>query len=189
MKTTPSAPTQTSVNQRQLLHQGRVFKLFRDDVVLPNGNPARIDVIRHPGAAAIVAWTGADHILLIKQYRYSLDATIWEIPAGTIDAAETPLHCAQRELGEETGFSAGEWINLGVLTPLPGYSDERLHLYLAQDLTPVPRALDEDEIVSVAEIRFEQALEMVDQGRIQDAKTIAALFMTLRWRQKEALPS
>jgi ADP-ribose pyrophosphatase len=171
------------IKQRRLLHQGRVFKLFSDDVVLPNGTATCIDVIRHPGAAAIVAWTTTDHIVLIKQYRYSLDAEIWEIPAGTLDAMETPLACAQRELGEETGFQAAQWEVLGSMTPVPGYSDEQLHLYLARDLTPVPRALDADEIVNVSEIPFEQALEMVDQGLIQDAKTIAALFKTLRWRQ------
>ena len=160
-----------------LVHQGRVFALHRDQVTLPNGVATTLDVIRHPGAAAIVPVTDRDHVLLIRQYRYAIDAYIWEIPAGTMEPGESPLACARRELIEEIGMSAQDWHKLGAIAPLPAYSDETIHLFRAQNLVPSEQDLDPDEIIEIHEFRFAETLEMIRTGRIRDAKTISGLMM------------
>ena len=159
------------------VHQGRVFTLHRDRITLPNGVATTLDVIRHPGAAAIVPLTDKGHVLLIHQYRYAIDDHIWEIPAGTMEPGESPLACAQRELAEEIGISAQSWHKLGAIAPLPAYSDETIHLFRGQDLQPAEQHLDPDEILDIQEFRFEETLEMIRTGLIRDAKTISGLMM------------
>jgi 8-oxo-dGTP pyrophosphatase MutT (NUDIX family) len=166
-------------NDSTLVHQGRVFALRRDQVTLPNGVATTLEVIRHPGAAAIVPVTDRGHVLLIRQYRYAIDAYIWEIPAGTMEPGELPLACARRELAEEIGVSAQSWQELGVVVPLPAYSDETIHLYRAEGLLPAAQHLDPDEILEIHEFRYEEALAMIRTGQIRDAKTITGL-MTAR---------
>lgn len=163
------------INRREKLHQGRVFALVRENVTLDNGVTVDIDTIRHPGASAIVPLTDAGSVLLIRQYRHSVGGYIWEIPAGTLNPDEDPEACAARELTEETGYAAGAWRRLGEITPVPGYSDERIHLFLATDLTPAAQNLDVDEVLAVHEFPLERAAEMIASGEIQDAKTICAL--------------
>jgi ADP-ribose pyrophosphatase len=158
-----------------LVHQGRVFALHRDQVTLPNGVATTLEVIRHPGAAAIVPVTDRGQVLLIRQYRYAIDAYIWEIPAGTMEPGELPLACAQRELAEEIGVSAQSWQELGVVVPLPAYSDETIHLYRAEGLLPAEQHLDPDEILEIHEFRYEETLAMIRTGQIRDAKTITGL--------------
>lgn len=165
------------INKNVTLHEGKVFRLVRENITLENGVTVDIDIIHHPGASAIVPVTESNTLLMIKQYRHAAGDFIWEIPAGTLDPDENPLHCAKRELIEETGFSAGEWKKLGEITPLPGYSDERIHIFLATDLTPAEQDLDVDEILHVHEIGFDDAVGMVHRGEIEDGKTISALFM------------
>ncbi len=167
----------TQVNFQRTLHRGRVFRLVRENVTLENGVVTELDVIRHPGAAAIVPFTAKDTVLLIRQYRHAAGGYIWEIPAGTVDPGESPLACARRELIEETGFSAERWVDLGEITPLPAYSDERIRLFGATELNPAKQHLDEDEILDVHEMPFEEALSMIQKDEIQDAKTISALFL------------
>ncbi|MCG6880465.1 MAG: NUDIX hydrolase [Deltaproteobacteria bacterium] len=150
---------------------------MRENVTLENGVVAEIDVIRHPGASAIVPVLRPNTLLMIKQYRHAAGGFIWEIPAGTMDTGESPLACAKRELIEETGFSAENWITLGEITPLPAYSDERIHIFGATNLTPEKQHLDQDEILEVHEVPFDDALSMVRDNQIQDAKTISALFL------------
>ena len=116
-------------------------------------------------------------VLLLKQYRHALRDHILEIPAGTMDGRETALNCAQRELVEETGHSAKDWQKLGVITPVPGYSDERIHMFLATGLKPAAQDLDQDEIIRVYEVELDEALEMIKSGQIQDAKSIAGLYL------------
>ena len=106
---------------------------------------------------------------------------IWEIPAGTLDPQEEIIDCARRELTEETGYSAAQWHRLGEITPVPGYSDERIHIFLAADLQPAGRHLDADEVIEVKEVDFFKALEMIGDGQIQDAKSIAGLFLASAW--------
>lgn len=171
----------TKINQSVTLHEGRVFRLVRENVTLENGITIDLDIIRHPGASAIVPLTENDTLLMIRQYRHATGGFIWEIPAGTLDPNETPLQCAERELIEETGFSAKAWQELGEITPVPGYSDERIHIFLATDLTPTWQDLDADEILRVHEVNFADAVRMVQRGEIQDGKTISALLMASLW--------
>jgi ADP-ribose pyrophosphatase len=165
----------TIVNRQEQVYQGRVFTMVRENVTLDNGVTVDIDTIQHPGASAIVPITAEETVILIRQYRHAVGGYIWEIPAGTLDPGEDPAACAARELVEETGYAAASWRRLGEITPVPGYSDERIHLYLATDLTPASQHLDADEVLDVHEISFETALKMIDAGDIQDAKTICAL--------------
>ncbi len=168
---------QTKVNKKNVLHQGRTFRLIQENVTLANGATTDLDIIRHPGAAAVVAMFPDNRLLMLKQYRHAVGEYIWEIPAGTLDGAESGIACAKREIIEETGYSAGRWTALGSIRPLPGYSDELIHLFLARDLSPAPQNLDFDEVLSVHEIPFDEALRMVSNGSIQDAKTICALHL------------
>ena len=164
-----------------LIHEGRVFNVFQETVPLPNGATINLDVIRHPGAAAIVPLTRNHTVIMLEQYRHAVGGTIWEIPAGTLDRDELPLTCAQRELTEETGYTAATWQKLGVITPVPGYSDERIQIFLATDLSISVQKLDPDEVLDVREVSFSDALEMISRGGIQDAKTICGLFMAHAW--------
>jgi len=116
-------------------------------------------------------------VLLLRQYRHALKGYIWEIPAGTLDPQESVINCAKRELIEETGYSADHWQKLGEITPVPGYSDERIHIFLASGLQPSRQHLDKDEIINVHEIEYHEALEMIKRGKIQDAKSITGLFL------------
>ena len=163
------------VNSQEALYQGRVFRLDKENITLGNGVNVDVDIIRHPGASAIVPLLKENTLLMIRQYRHAVGDFIWEIPAGTLDANEAPIQCARRELIEETGYSADSWHELGKIYPLPGYSDERIHIFLASDLTPARQDLDMDEVLEVHEVDFKDAIEMIYKGEIQDAKTIAAL--------------
>ncbi|WP_373500534.1 NUDIX hydrolase [Desulfococcus sp.] len=163
------------INRQEEIHQGRVFTLVRENVTLDNGVTVDIDTIRHPGASAIVPMTDEGSVVLIRQYRHSVGGYIWEIPAGTLNPHENPEACAARELAEETGYAAGAWRKLGEITPVPGYSDERIHLFLATDLRPAAQQLDADEVLAVHVFPFETAQAMIASGDIQDAKTICAL--------------
>ncbi len=172
-----------TINSRTTIHRGRVFELVTENVTLRNGVTTNMEYIEHPGATGIVALSDRKHVILIRQYRHTLREDIWEIPAGTLDPRESASACAQRELIEETGFSAGRWHSLGAITPVPGYSDERVHLFVAQNLQPAARNLDEDEIIRVHQIEFEEALGMIRRGEIKDAKTIAGLYLASEWLQ------
>ena len=165
------------VNSRNALHQGRVFRLDKENITLGNGVNVDVEIIRHPGASAIVPFLEENTLLMIKQYRHAVGGFIWEIPAGTLDVGEPPMACARRELIEETGYSAASWRKLGEICPLPGYSDERIHLFLASGLTPALQHLDADEVLEVHRVDFKEAIEMILKGEIQDAKTIAALLI------------
>ncbi|MDY7032323.1 MAG: NUDIX hydrolase [Thermodesulfobacteriota bacterium] len=175
-----SAKTNNSVT----IHQGRVFKMVTENITLANGVSIDIDVIRHPGASAIIPFSNKKRVILIKQYRYAVGGYIWEIPAGTLNPDETPITCARRELIEETGYSAHEWQKLGEITPVPGYSDERIHIFLATNLIPAEQNLDKDEMLDVHEVEFDDAIEMIYRGDIQDSKTICGLFMAMRWLER-----
>ena len=167
------------VNHDEILYQGRVFKLLRENVTLENGVTVDLDIIRHPGAAAAVPVFKGNRLILVRQYRHATGKFIWEIPAGTLEPDESPLECAVRELAEETGYQADKWENIGLITPLPGYSDESIHIFLAQDLVPAVQNLDKDEILEAHEIGLKEAVEMIHKGDIIDAKTVAGLFMAL----------
>ncbi len=170
-----------TVRKKELIYEGRIFKLMKEEVILDNGIETQLDIIRHPGAAAIVPAYGYDKIILIKQYRHAIGEYIWEIPAGTFNADEDPLECAKRELLEETGYRAEFWEKLGEITPVPAYSDERIHVYFAANLVQEKQDLDEDEILQVHMLKVPDVLEMIKKGEIKDSKTIASIFMATLW--------
>lgn len=172
------------IHEKKLLHRGRVFDFTLERITLENDETIDLEVIRHPGAAAIVAMPDPETILLLHQYRHAVGGYIWEVPAGTLDSRETPEGCARRELVEETGFSGRRFEKLGEITPVPGYSDERIHIFLASGLEPDRQRLDRDELIRVETLSFKSALDMIDQGQIQDAKTIASLMLTSRYAGK-----
>jgi ADP-ribose pyrophosphatase len=171
------------INHRNLLH-GRVFDLFSENVTLENGVTTSIDILQHPGAAAIVPMADPETLVWIRQYRHAVGGYIWEIPAGTLDDGENPLACARRELIEETGFSADTWQSLGDIVPVPGYSSERIHLYLATDLNIARQDLDRDELLVVHRIPLSEALDMVFSGKVVDGKTITGLLLAKHWLEK-----
>lgn len=168
------------VHSSSLLHAGRVFRMVRERVTLENGAETQIDFIVHPGAAAVVPLDAEGCVLLLRQYRHAVGRAIWEIPAGTLGEGEEVLACAARELAEETGFTAAVWHRLGEITPVPSYSDERIHLFLASDLRPARQQLDFDEVLEVHRLPFAEALAMIGRGEIEDAKTICGLLLAER---------
>ena len=173
-----------TINSHTTLHQGKIFSLVKENYTLDNGVTAEMDFIQHPGAAAMVPMLNQTDVILIKQYRHAIREFIWEIPAGTLDTRESAINCAKRELVEEIGYSASEWHQLGTITPLPGCSNERIHIFLALDLRPAEQHLDEDEMISVKILKFDNALKMISTGEISDGKTISGLFLAFNWLKK-----
>jgi ADP-ribose diphosphatase len=157
------------------IYKGRIVDLRLEDVDLPNGQSVTLEVVHHPGAAAVVAVDAHDAVTLIRQFRHAAGGFIWEVPAGTLDPGEAPEACARRELREETGLTATAWTALGSVLTTPGFCDERIHLFLARDLADAAQALDHDEVLTVSRVPLRHALEMVRSGEIEDAKSIAAL--------------
>ena len=160
------------------LHVGKNFSFKTDKVRLPNGNETIRDIIDHPGAVAIVPVHDGE-IVLIRQYRYSTRSEILEIPAGTLEIEEDPYACAVRELQEETGYAASEWNKLLSAYVAPGYSNELIHIYVAEGLTPVGSNLEEDETIQVEKFSFDKVLEMIESNEIMDAKTISGVLTYL----------
>jgi ADP-ribose pyrophosphatase len=166
-----------TINHRRTIHKGKVYELISENITLENGVTTDTEFIHHPGATAIVPMLDETQIILINQYRHALRKFIWEIPAGTRDPHETVLTCAQRELIEETGYSAEKWIELAEITPVPGYSDERISLFLATDMKAAQQNLDKDEMLNVHIVSFDEALDMIQRVEIRDSKTISGLFL------------
>jgi 8-oxo-dGTP pyrophosphatase MutT (NUDIX family) len=153
-------------------YQGRVISVTVDDVILPNGRQAALEVVHHPGGAAVVAINDAQQICLLRQYRYVAGGWIWELPAGKLEPAEPPELTARRELTEEAGVVANEWVSLGSILSSPGVFSEIIHLFLAQGLS-VGRAKPEDsEVLEVHWVKFRQACDMALSGELRDAKSI-----------------
>ena len=150
------------------------MKLDVDDVELPGGRRIELEVVRHPGAAAVVPFASADHVVLIHQFRHAVGGTIWEVPAGKLDG-EAPEVCAARELEEEAGLRAGRLERLGAIWTTPGFTDERIHLFAAYDLVTVPQRLQEDEVLDVVEMPLARAVGMIWTGELTDAKSALAL--------------
>ena len=160
---------------------GGMLTVKRDQVRLPNGNISQREYVMHPGAVVVVPLLPNGNIILEKQFRYPLHQVFIELPAGKIDAGEDILVTGQRELLEETGYSAIQWIKLGHQHPCIGYSNEVIHMYLARGLTAGAHRRDDDEHLEVFEAPFEQCLSMIQNGEITDGKTIVALLFTERY--------
>jgi ADP-ribose pyrophosphatase len=156
---------------------GKVISLQVEDVELPNGNVSKREIIKHPGAVAILALTDDNKIVVVEQYRKALEKTIIEIPAGKLELGEDPETCARRELEEETGYGCKEMEWLISFYTSPGFADEIVHLYIAKGLEKKENAasLDEDEFVNLMEITLEEAQAYLKEQRIYDAKTAYAV--------------
>ena len=155
---------------------GGMLTVKRDQVRLPNGNSSQREYVVHPGAVVVVPLLPNGNVILEKQFRYALNQVFIELPAGKIDANEAILVTGQRELLEETGYTATEWIKLGHQHPCIGYSNEVIHMYLARDLSAGLHQRDADETLEVFDLPFEQCLSMIQTGEITDGKTIVALY-------------
>jgi ADP-ribose pyrophosphatase len=166
------------------IFDGRIVHLKVHEVRLPDGNTSKREVIYHQGAAAIVAIDDNDHLLLVQQYRIGAKQVLYEIPAGVLEPDEDPKEAIIRELREETGYRPSQIQSLGGLFLTPGYNTEYIHLYYAEGYTYDPLEQDEDEFVKPVRIPFSQALEMIDNGEINEAKTIAGLLRVARLRAK-----
>ncbi len=157
-------------------HQNRYFSFDVEDVTLPNGIRTEMAMVRHPGSTAIVAVADDGQIVMVHQYRHVVAKTLLEIPAGTMEPGESPINCAKRELEEETGFVAGQWIDLGKIHILPSYTDELIHLYLARKCAISRSNPDQDEIIEVSAYSYQALIAMIEAGEITDALTILALY-------------
>ncbi len=163
----------------EYIYKGKIINLRRDEVELPNGRHSFREVIEHPGGVCVLALTDDDEIVFVRQFRYPYKQVLLEIPAGKRDhGGEDPLECGKRELREETGATAREYIDLGELYPSPGYVGEIIYMYLAKGLTFGETSPDEDEFLNVEKIPFSKALSMVIDGEIKDAKTQTAILKT-----------
>ena len=162
----------------QQVYSGKILNLEVDRVRLPNGHVTVREVVRHPGAAVVVPVLPDGRVVLVRQYRYPAGRVLLELPAGKLDAGEDPARCAQRELGEEIGMSPGRLTPLGRFFTTPGFSDEVLYMFLAEDLTALEGASpDDDEFLEVSIVARDELMEMARGGRIDDAKTLAGLFL------------
>ena len=163
------------------IFDGVILHVFKDTVKLPNGNPATREVIRHVGAVGVIPVTDDGKVIVERQFRYPLNRVITEIPAGKLDSfTEDRLSAAKRELEEETGYTAKEWIDMGDYYPTPAYCDERITLYLARGLALGQRHLDEDEFLNFEAVPLETLVEQVMDGTITDGKTQVAILKAAR---------
>ena len=160
---------------------GGMLTVKRDQVRLPNGHKSQREYVLHPGAVVIVPLLPNGKVIMERQFRYPLQQTFIEFPAGKIDPGEDVLITGQRELLEETGYSAAQWIKLGHQHPCIGYSNEVIHIYLASQLSAGQHQRDVDEALEVFELDFDECLAMVKRGEITDGKTIVALFFAEKY--------
>lgn len=166
------------------IFQGKVITMQVDTVKLPNGDQATREIVRHPGAVAVLAVTDEERVVLVRQYRKPCDRVLLEIPAGKLEPGEEPLACAKRELLEETGYKAKEWIHLHSMFTSPGFADEYIHLYAAKELTPGDQQLDNDEFLNVLEVAPGEVEQLMERQEVADAKTITALYWWMWQRMK-----
>jgi ADP-ribose pyrophosphatase len=155
-------------------------EVSRERVTLPNGRELWLDIVHHPGAAAVVPFTGEGEVALIRQYRHAAGGAILEVPAGKLDAGEAPELCAARELAEEAGYRAGRLVALGRIWTTPGFTDEVIHLFAAFDLTRTATRPEDDEVIEVMRVPLEEALDLIWRGELRDAKSALALLHAAR---------
>jgi len=158
------------------VHEGRIVKLALEEVRLPNGHTVTLEVIKHPGAAAVVPLDPEGNVVLVRQYRHATGSWLLEVPAGKLDhPGESPEDCALREVEEETGYRAGRLTPLGWIWTTPGFTDEKIWLYLAQDLVPTRASLQPDEVLTVEKLPLAEAVRRAAAGEIVDGKSVCAL--------------
>jgi ADP-ribose pyrophosphatase len=171
------------------LYTGRVVNLDLDTVRFPDGSTGRLEMVRHSGAAAVLPFLDDPGdpdplVLLVRQFRHAADGEIWEIPAGRLDPGEAPDACARRELQEETGMEAGHLERLTTIYTTPGFTDERIHLYLARVAHEGAHAREADEFMELHRLRWSEVLRMVERGDICDGKTLCAISFVQCFKRK-----
>jgi 8-oxo-dGTP pyrophosphatase MutT (NUDIX family) len=171
-------------DKQRVIYTGKIIRLTLDTVKLPNGSTAELEIMHHPGGAAVIALDAEGRVCLLRQYRHAAGGWLWELPAGKLDNREAPLLCAQRELEEEAGVRAADWQSLGKIVSSPGVFTEVIHLYLARALTAVPLRPEEHEVIEVHWLPWAEALRMAQAGEIEDAKTLAGLLRAQQWVAK-----
>jgi len=165
----------------EVIADGGMLTVKRDKVRLPNGNQSQREYVIHPGAVVIVPILPNGHVILERQFRYPLQQVFIELPAGKIDSGEDILATGQRELLEETGFTASSWVKLGYQHPCIGYSNEVIHIYLAQGLQAGLHQRDEDESLEVFDLNLDECMRRIYQGEITDGKTIVAMMFAEKY--------
>jgi ADP-ribose pyrophosphatase len=161
--------------ERKMIYEGRVIQVSVDTVDLPNGMRVPLEIVRHPGGAAVVAVDDQRRVCLLRQYRHAAGGYIYELPAGKLEPAEPPEVTARRELVEEGAVQAASWTGLGAYFSSPGVFTEVIHLYLATELTPAAAAPEADEVFQVEWWPLEQAVERAHDGELNDAKTVIGI--------------
>ena len=159
----------------RLIFDGKVIRVTLDTVRLENGDTSMREVVHHHGGACIMPVTDQGEVYLVRQFRYALGEEMWELPAGKLEAGEDPFEAAKRELEEECGVTADEYIPLGCIYPTVGYDSEKIHIWIAHGLHATRQHLDEDEFLDVHKLPFDQVLQMVLDNTIRDSKTVAAV--------------
>jgi ADP-ribose pyrophosphatase len=165
--------------ERKSIYKGKLVDLGIETTVMPDGRPLSLEIVRHPGGAAVVAVDNRLRLCMLRQYRHAAGGWLWELPAGKRDHGEDPLHTAQRELEEEAGRRAASWTKLGSTVTTPGFCDEIIHLYLARHLTEIPQRTEAHELLEVHWIPFKQAQEWIRDGTLVDAKSIIGIHLSL----------
>ena len=162
--------------RRRFVYQGKIVDLGLETIVLPNGETAELEIVRHPGGAAVVAMDDQDRVCLLRQYRHAADGWLWELPAGKLEPGEPPFDTARRELSEEAGVEAERWTELGAMHSSPGILTEIIHLYLAGGLRRAAHDHETHEVIEIHWLPFGQVLDWCLDGTITDAKTLIGLF-------------
>ncbi|MEO8308631.1 MAG: NUDIX hydrolase [Pseudomonadota bacterium] len=176
------------MNQINRMYSGRVIEVNVERVKLPNGTTADLEIIHHPGGAAIMAVDDHENVCLLRQFRHAAGGWIWELPAGRLEPGEPPLETARRELIEEAGRTAQHWQQLGLILSSPGVFTERIYLYLARGLAHCPQALEKHEVIEVHWIPLTEAVAMAHDGRINDAKSVIGLLRGSAFRDQHSKP-
>ncbi|WAA13825.1 NUDIX hydrolase [Fervidibacillus halotolerans] len=171
--------------KRETIFDGKIITLHVDEVELPNGKTSKREIVKHPGAVAIIMITDEDKLVLVEQYRKPLERSLFEIPAGKMENGESPETTAKRELEEETGYTCEKLNPIASFYTSPGFSDELVHLFKAENILKVENPkTEEDEFLRLHEVTFEQALTLIDEQKIYDAKTVYAIQY---WKIQRAL--
>ncbi len=163
----------------ECVYDGKIMTVQRDEVELATGKNSFREVVRHSGGVVILALKDAETILMVKQFRYPIAETVFELPAGKLEKGENPDEACKRELEEETGYRASKWTSLGYINTSPGFCDEKLYLYKAENLTYVGEHPDDGEILSAFEMKIDEANAKIKDGTINDAKTLCAILRGL----------
>jgi ADP-ribose pyrophosphatase len=163
------------VENIRTVFKGRVLTLNLEQVRLPNGRVAELEIAHHPGGAAVVAIDAEGRVCLLRQFRHAAGGWLTELPAGKLDGGEPPLECARRELAEEAGVSARRWEKLGEFFSSPGVLTEVIHIFLAQDLAPAEASPEDHEVLEASWVPLAEAMDLAASGRLQDAKSVIGL--------------